>query len=241
MPLRQILSHRTQFPYLPRGDNRFGAWLVRLIKISQGQDLAQPAMEYMPRPPLSVCQGYHRTPIATIATHRKLGSLKSRSLFPHSSGGWKSKVKVAATLVSPQAFLLHLQAAAFSRRPSMAFSLLVRPLVCLSLFLKGQQSYRIRALPSQPLLNVLTSYSLVGKESACNAGDPGSIPGSGRSAGGGIGYPLQYSWASLVAQLVKNLPAMRKTGVRSLGWGYPLEKGKATHSGILAWRIPWTV
>ena len=50
-----------------------------------------------------------------------------------------------------------------------------------------------------------------GKESACNAGDPGLIPGSGRSAGEGIGYPLQYSWASLVAQLVKNPPAMQET------------------------------
>ena len=84
-------------------------------------------------------------------------------------------------------------------------------------------------------------YSSAGKESACNAGDPGLIPGSGRSAGVGIGYPLQYSWASLVAQLVKNLPAMRETLVRSLGWEDPLEKGKATHSSILAWRIPWTV
>ena len=55
--------------------------------------------------------------------------------------------------------------------------------------------------------------SSVGKESTCNAGDPGSIPGSGRSAGEGIGYPLQYCWASLVAQLVKNLPAMRETWV----------------------------
>ena len=54
-----------------------------------------------------------------------------------------------------------------------------------------------------------------GKESTCNVGDPGLIPGSGRSAGEGIGYPLQYSWASLVAQLVKNLPAMRETWVRS--------------------------
>ena len=78
--------------------------------------------------------------------------------------------------------------------------------------------------------------SSVGKESACNAGDPGSIFGSE-----GIGYPLQYSWASLVAQLVKNLPAMRETWVRSLGWEDPLERGKATHSSILAWRIPWTV
>ena len=69
--------------------------------------------------------------------------------------------------------------------------------------------------------------------------DPGSIPGSGRSAGEGIGYPLQYSWASLVAQLVKNPPAMWETWVQSLGWEDPLEKGKATHSSILAWRIPW--
>ena len=67
------------------------------------------------------------------------------------------------------------------------------------------------------------------------------IPGSGRSAGEGIGYLLQYSWASLVAQLVKNLPAMQETWVRSLGWEDPLEKGKATHSSILSWRIPWTV
>ena len=70
---------------------------------------------------------------------------------------------------------------------------------------------------------------------------PGLIPGSGRSPGEGRGYPLQYSWASLVAQLVKNLPAMQETWVRSLGWEDPLEKGKSTHSSILAWRIPWTV
>ena len=63
------------------------------------------------------------------------------------------------------------------------------------------------------------------------------IPGLGRSAGKGIGYPLQYSWASLVAQLVKNPPAMRETWVQSLGWEDPLEKGKATHYIILAWRI----
>ena len=55
--------------------------------------------------------------------------------------------------------------------------------------------------------------SPVGKESACDAGDPGLIPGLGRSAGEGMGYPLQYSWASLVAQLVKNLSAMRETWV----------------------------
>ena len=66
------------------------------------------------------------------------------------------------------------------------------------------------------------------------------IPGSERSAGKGIGYPLQYSWASLVAQMVKNPPTMQETWVRSLGWEDLLEKGKATHSSILAWRIPWT-
>ena len=80
-----------------------------------------------------------------------------------------------------------------------------------------------------------------GKESACSVGDLGSIPGLGRSSGEGIGYPLQYSWASLVAQLVKNPPAMWETWVQSLGWEDPLEKGKATHSSILTWRIPWTV
>ena len=76
--------------------------------------------------------------------------------------------------------------------------------------------------------------SSVGKESACNAGDHGLIPGSGRSPGEGISYPLQYSWASLMAQLVKNPPAMRETWVQSLGWEDPLEKGKAAHSSILA-------
>ena len=83
--------------------------------------------------------------------------------------------------------------------------------------------------------------SSVGKESACSVGDPSLIPGSGRSTGEGIGYPLQYTWASLSAQLVKNLPSMQETWVRSLSWEDPLEKGKATHSSILAWRIPWTV
>ena len=67
--------------------------------------------------------------------------------------------------------------------------------------------YRLKGFPD----------STVSKESACNAGDPGSIPGSGRSAGEGIGYPLQYSWASLVAQLLKNLPEMQETWVQSLG------------------------
>ena len=63
------------------------------------------------------------------------------------------------------------------------------------------------------------------------------IPGLGRSPGEGIGYPLQYSWVSLVAQMVKNLHAMQETWVHSLGWEYPLEEGMATHSSILSWRI----
>jgi len=63
----------------------------------------------------------------------------------------------------------------------------------------------------------------------------------GRSPGEGIGYPLQYSCASLVAQLVRNSPAMWEIWVQSLGWEDPLEKGMTTHSSILAWRIPWTV
>ena len=67
------------------------------------------------------------------------------------------------------------------------------------------------------------------------------IPGSGRSSGEGIGYPLQYSWVSLVAQLVKNLLAMWETWVWSLGWEDPMEKGKTIHSSILPWRIPWTI
>ena len=72
--------------------------------------------------------------------------------------------------------------------------------------------------------------SSVGKNSACKAGDPGLIPGWRRSTEEGIGYPMQYSWAFLVAQLVKNLPAMWETWVRFLDWEDPLEKGKATHS-----------
>ena len=83
--------------------------------------------------------------------------------------------------------------------------------------------------------------SSVGKESACIAEDPCWIPGSGRSPEEGKGYPLQCLWASLVAQLLKNPPAIQETWVQSLGWEYPLEKGKATHSSILTWRIPRTV
>ena len=76
---------------------------------------------------------------------------------------------------------------------------------------------------------VLSSAN-VGKKSTCNVGGPGLIPGSGRSSGEGIGYSLQYCWASLVAQLVKNLPAMGETWVQSLVWEDPLQKGKATYS-----------
>ena len=69
-------------------------------------------------------------------------------------------------------------------------------------------------------------HSSVGEESACEAGDPDLIPGSGRSAGEGIGYPHQYSSASLVAQLVKNLPAMWESWVQSLGWEDPWRRKK---------------
>ena len=83
--------------------------------------------------------------------------------------------------------------------------------------------------------------SSTGKEFACDAGHPSSIPGSGRSAGEGIGYPLQHSWVSLVAQLVKDLPGIRRPGFSHWVGKIPLEKGMATHSSILAWRIPRTV
>ena len=79
-----------------------------------------------------------------------------------------------------------------------------------------------------------------GKESTCHAGDPSLTPGSGRSPGEGIADPLQCSRASLVAPMVKNLSPMQESWVRSLGCEDPLEEGKATHSSILAWRIPWT-
>ena len=80
--------------------------------------------------------------------------------------------------------------------------------------------------------------SSAGKESACNAGDASLIPVLESSPGEGVCYPLQYSWASLVAQTIKNPPAMQETWVQSLGWEDPLEDGMATHSSILAWRIP---
>ena len=101
-----------------------------------------------------------------------------------------------------------------------------------------------------PLLSEAFSDSSVGKESACNAGDLSSIPGSGRSAGEGMGYPLQYVWASLVAQVVKRLPTVRETWVRSRSpedqdlvfesGRSSVEKEMTTHSSTLAWKIPWT-
>ena len=94
-------------------------------------------------------------------------------------------------------------------------------------------------ISSRLVINSAFPGSSDGKVSACNAGDPGSIPGSGRCTRDGIGYPIQYSYASLVVQLEKNLPSMWKTWVRSLGWEDPLEKEMATHSSTLAWRIPW--
>ena len=91
-------------------------------------------------------------------------------------------------------------------------------------------------LTQERIIRNLTCFpdSSADKKSTCNAGDPGSTLGLGRSPGEGIGYPFQYSWASLVAQLVKNLPAMWEIWIQSLGWEDPLEKGKATHSSILA-------
>ena len=86
------------------------------------------------------------------------------------------------------------------------------------------------------LQHVLMNFpdSSLGEESTCNAGDPRWISGWGRSTGKGRGYALQYSWASLVAQAVENLPAMQETQVRSLGQKDPLEEEMAIHSSILA-------
>ena len=83
-------------------------------------------------------------------------------------------------------------------------------------------------------------WSSPGEESAYSTRDPSLISGEGRSLEEGLGHLLQYSWASLVAQLVKNLPAMWETWVWALRWEDPLEEGMATHSSILAWRTLWT-
>ena len=80
--------------------------------------------------------------------------------------------------------------------------------------------------------------SSAGKESACNAGYPGLIPRSGSSPGEGTGYPFQYSWASLVAQMIKNPPAVRETWVQSLGWEDLLEEDLAIHSSVLPRESP---
>ena len=88
--------------------------------------------------------------------------------------------------------------------------------------------------------NYSSNYSLVAQ---LVKNSPGSIPGSGRSPGEGIGSPIPYSWASVVAQMVKNLRAMQQTWVRCRGCEDPLEDGMAAHSNhssVLAWRIPWT-
>ena len=81
-----------------------------------------------------------------------------------------------------------------------------------------EECFRVKHLLKSPVKKSWVLSSSAGKESAGNAGDPVSIPGSGRSAGEGIGYPLQCSWVYLVAQLVKNLPTMREIRIQSLGW-----------------------
>jgi len=81
--------------------------------------------------------------------------------------------------------------------------------------------------------------SSAGKESTCNTGDPGLIPWPRRSPGEGIGYPLQYFWASLVAQMVKKASVCNVVDLGLIpGLEDPLEEGMATHSSIFTWRIP---
>ena len=107
-----------------------------------------------------------------------------------------------------------------------------------------QKNYRLKNVKTYLISSVVINENkdqLIFACHACNAEDPSSIPGSGSSAGGDIGYPPQYSWASLVAQLVKNPSAMWKIWVRSFTWEDPLQKGRATLSSILAWRAPWSL
>ena len=82
--------------------------------------------------------------------------------------------------------------------------------------------------------------SSAGKESTCNAGDRHSIPGWGRSPGGGIGYSLQYSWTSLVTQMLKNPPIIGEIWIQIHGLGRSLEELQVIHLSILAWRISCT-
>ena len=105
----------------------------------------------------------------------------------------------------------------------------------------SQETYDVsNCLDLMPYILIYMGFpgSSADKESACNAGDPGSISGSGRYPGEGRGYPIQCSWAFLMAQMVKNSHAMQETWVQSLSWEDPMEEGMATHSSILAWRIP---
>ena len=102
----------------------------------------------------------------------------------------------------------------------------------------GTFTFQCRRYKFDPCSGNLVAQS-VGKETACDARDPGLVPGSGRSAGEGIGYPLQYSCSFLMAQLLKNPPATWEMWIQSLDWEDPMEKATATHSSILAWRIPW--
>ena len=111
---------------------------------------------------------------------------------------------------------------------TVILTLVVSGLTSVILVVLGMVNHQFRGFPD----------SSAGKESTCSTGDPGSIPGLGRSAGKGTGYPLQYSWASPLAQMVNNPPAMRETWVRSLGWEDLLVKGMGTHFSILTWRIP---
>ena len=112
----------------------------------------------------------------------------------------------------------------------------------LSWALVESPSYSFSCFKVLVILNLGFPRSSAGKESACNAEDPSSIPASGRSLGEGIGYLLQCSWASLVAQRVKRPEFICSVGDLGLnpGLGRSLEEGMATHSSILAWRTPWT-
>ena len=112
----------------------------------------------------------------------------------------------------------------------------IRCFLCLNLF--NHYTHHVKVT----LLSLLYRVSLIAQlvKNPTSMQDLGLIPGIGRSAGEGTGYPLQYSWVSLVAQLVKNQPAIEETWVWSLFREHSLERIKATHSSILAWRIPWT-